>query len=217
MYLSSACMSLILATIFGFLSPDDKLLTKDIVGNRQVRLISAWTSNKRGQNLMAKFATVDERHPEEFQIEFPAHCHSPHETTLMKIVQSSVDWSEPNAADQPHMALVDVVFSIPADSKGYVTDYEKWWLVSIDRSDLNHNSFSAINQSQDDFTTLARLQQTSVTGNRISATVQDKVDLDNGIRNGADNAIDAVDNKTASHEPLPTEISKPRIVGLCIR
>ena len=108
------------------------VLTKDVTGNREVRLLAARVSQRRGQNLEAKFAVVGSAKTSEVVIRFPCHSHTTHETTLMKIVSSCVEWSEPKSRHEWHDAKISVIFSLPKDASGYVTNFEKWWLVSLD-------------------------------------------------------------------------------------
>ena len=107
------------------------LLTKDVVGNRKLQLLSASIDETRAQRLVAAFAIIDDPKADPVSISFPSHSHTPHETTLMNIIESSVDWSKPDDLHQPHRTTTSVVFSIPTDARGYVTDFKKWWLVSM--------------------------------------------------------------------------------------
>ncbi len=108
---------------------DGKVLTGQITGNRQLRLTGAQISPSRGQFLEATFVVVGSSNT--VGIRFPAHSHTPHETTLMNVVTGSVDWTAPADPYQWHKAKNDVIFSAPTNSAGYVTDFSRWFLVSL--------------------------------------------------------------------------------------
>ena len=107
----------------------EKVLTGRITGNRQLRLTGAQISLNRGQNLVATFVVVGSTNS--IGVCFPAHSHTPHETTLMTIVRSCVDWTTPADYHQWHKAKNGAVFSAPTNSVGYVTDFSRWFLVSL--------------------------------------------------------------------------------------
>lgn len=106
-------------------------LAKDIPGNREVQLLSAFIGETRGQNLIATFQAMGDRKAKQIKIRFPAHGFTPHEITLMNIIRSTVDWSEPKDPHKPHQATSAVIFSIPKDAERREYDFEDWWLVSI--------------------------------------------------------------------------------------
>jgi hypothetical protein len=114
---------------------EKRVLTKDITDNRKVQLVAAQISIRRGQNLMAKFVDLGSKTNQEFVVEFPAHSHTTHESTLMRIIMSCVDWEIPK--DNPytwHAATCEVTFSVPKEAGGYGADsghYDRWFLLSI--------------------------------------------------------------------------------------
>ena len=114
---------------------EEKVTTRQITGNYPVRLIAARTSDVRGQNLEARFVPLDKPDGPEIFVQFPAHSFTPHEVTLMAIIRSCVGRPKPNNAGDVHSwakASVPVTFSIPKDAQGYVTNFDKWWLVSLE-------------------------------------------------------------------------------------
>jgi hypothetical protein len=119
--------ALIVATAFA--SEDGKVLTNEITGNRQLRLTGAQISITRGQFLEATFIVVGSTNT--VGIRFPAHSYTPHETTLMTVVESCIDWTTPADPYQWHKARNEAVFSAPTNSAGYVTDFSRWFLVSL--------------------------------------------------------------------------------------
>jgi len=124
---------LMLATVAlaGAQEESARVLTDKIRDNHRVRLTAARVSQARGQNLEARFVDVKAPDAEPTWIRFPAHSFTPHETTLMNIVRSSVNWDEPESPYEWHKATLHAVFSIPEDASGYVTDYVKWWFVGF--------------------------------------------------------------------------------------
>jgi len=124
---------LVLATgvLAGAQEEPARVLTDKIKDNHQVRLTEARISQARGQSLEARFVDVKAPDAEPFWIRFPAHSFTPHETTLMNIVRSSVNWDAPESRYESHEATLHAVFSIPKIARGYVTDYTKWWFVGF--------------------------------------------------------------------------------------
>jgi hypothetical protein len=108
---------------------DAKILTKDISGNRKLLLTGAQVSITRAQFLEATFNVVGSTNT--VDVRFPAHSHTPHETTLMNVVTASVDWTTPADPHEWHKARSAAVFSAPTNSVGYVTDFSRWFLVSL--------------------------------------------------------------------------------------
>ncbi len=113
------------------MAEDERILTKDISDNRRVQLVAAQHSKSRGQNLVAKFIDLDSKGHEEFCINFPAHSHTPHETTLMNIIRSCVDWKKFDDTREWHKAVAEVVFSLPKDLKKYSEHFERWFMISM--------------------------------------------------------------------------------------
>ena len=120
-------LALIVATALA--GEDGKVLTGQITGNRRLQLTGAQISITRGQFLEATFVVVGSTNT--IDVRFPAHSHTPYETTLMNVVRGSVDWTTPTDPYQWHKAKSEVVFSAPTNSAGYVTDFSRWFLVSL--------------------------------------------------------------------------------------
>jgi hypothetical protein len=120
-------LALIVAAALG--GEDAKIFTKDISGNRKLLLTGAQISITRAQFLEATF--VEGGSTNTIDVRFPAHSHTPHETTLMNIIRSCVDWTTPADPHQWHKAKSEAVFSAPTNTVGYVTDFSKWFLVSL--------------------------------------------------------------------------------------
>ena len=113
-----------------------RLETKDLVENIKVRLVAVAISRTRGQNLVAKLIVLnpESRKNEEIIVRFPSHSHTPHETTLMNIIDSCTDWSLPESIYEWHRAKMNIVFSVPKDAGGYNGDsqyYDRWFVISI--------------------------------------------------------------------------------------
>lgn len=124
---AALALALTLAAALG--GEDAKILTKDITGNRKLLLTGAKISITRGQFLEASFSVVGSTNA--VDVRFPAHSHTPHETTLMNVVSASVDWTTPADPYQWHKANSEALFSAPTNSVGYVTDFSRWFLVSL--------------------------------------------------------------------------------------
>ena len=107
----------------------EKILTKDIADNREVRLVAASIARSRGQNLVASFVGVGDENGTVFRIRFPAHSHTTHETTLMNIIRSSVDWED--GTERWKKAKYITTFSIPKNVKNSVNDLTHWYFVSL--------------------------------------------------------------------------------------
>jgi hypothetical protein len=127
-YLFSIFVVAFFAPAIAPLQAAEPILTKDITDNVRVRLVAAKISETRGQNLMVQFVTLDDR-KKEIVVTFPGHSHTTHETTLMNAARSCVEWTDQQRDWQ--QAKLDAVFSIPKDTQGYVTDFTRWYLVSI--------------------------------------------------------------------------------------
>jgi hypothetical protein len=99
--------------------------------NRTARLAGVAISPARGRNYSAKFVEIAPNRGKQFSVTFPAHSFTTHEATLINLIQSSVVWGKDPA--QWHETQFDVVFSMPQDAEGYVTDYRRWYLSSLKR------------------------------------------------------------------------------------
>jgi hypothetical protein len=76
----------------------------------RVRLAAAKIGEKRGQNLVVQPLTLD-RDAKTLVFEFPAHSHTPHETTLMSVVRACVDLNKD--PHEWHLARGEAIFSVP--------------------------------------------------------------------------------------------------------
>ena len=108
---------------------DGEILTKDITGNRTVRLVGFRISQQRGQNLCATLVDTTRPNGTKFEVRFPSHSHTTQETTLMNIIYSSASFKK--NPYELHAPQFEVVFSIPRNAQGYVTDFTQWYIVSI--------------------------------------------------------------------------------------
>ena len=121
----------------------ERVLTGKVIGNRQVLLDAARISDRRGQNLEARFAVIERdnkdvgRGPHAlvkskvFTVTFPSHSHTTHETTLINIIMASVKWSDEKDRHEWHATNMKPMFSAPKEAEGWVKDYEKWWFVGL--------------------------------------------------------------------------------------
>src|SRR5262245_21639362 len=66
------------------------VLVRDLTDNVRVRLVGARYRETRGQNLIAKFETL-EKEPAIRVLTFPAHSFTTHEQTLRAIITGCVD------------------------------------------------------------------------------------------------------------------------------
>jgi hypothetical protein len=114
---------------------DEPLKETDLTDNVKVRLVAARRGETRTVPLIAKFVTLD-KEKREILVQFPSHASyvaTPHERTLMNLVEAGVGGCGPGSGPEWTKAEVQVVFSIP---KGGVDglnrkDYEKCYLVSL--------------------------------------------------------------------------------------
>ena len=137
----TVCVALIAIAVFLVRSPAQQPLdgtdthrvtVHDLSDNIRVRLVAAKISKTRGQYLeidLVRLGGADETG--RLVVRFPSHSHTPHVATLRAIVRSCVNWNEPRNAHESHQAATKVVFSIPKDTQWDHTDFEKWWLVSL--------------------------------------------------------------------------------------
>ena len=117
-------------------SPDHtdtrRVTLKDLSDNIRLRLVAAKISRTRGQYLMIELARISGvGETERIGVHFPSHSHTPHVATLRAIVNSCVKWNKPKDRHEWHQATKRAVFSAPNDSEWDLTDFEKWWLVSL--------------------------------------------------------------------------------------
>lgn len=104
----------------------------DLSDNIRVRLVAAKISKTRGQYLeidLVRLSGAGETG--RIVVNFQSHSNTPHVATLRAIVNSCVTWNEPQNTHEWHQARKRAVFSIPKDTQGSLTDFEKWWLVSL--------------------------------------------------------------------------------------
>jgi hypothetical protein len=116
-------------------APADPVRVNDLKDNVQVRLVAAKVSEGRGQELMAKFETLDEAR-KEILVGFPAHSFTTHEQTLMSIIWGCIDHPAPRVAGWRKVKDgVEAIFSVPKDGiHGYGArgeTYERCYLVSL--------------------------------------------------------------------------------------
>ncbi|OAI49937.1 hypothetical protein AYO44_18160 [Planctomycetaceae bacterium SCGC AG-212-F19] len=108
----------------------EPVLAKDLTDNVRVRVVAARIGETRGQNLMVRLVRVDDPQNEAV-VTFPSHSHTPHELTLMNFVRFATAWDRDKDAHEWQPMTADVVLSVPKDATGRVTDYSRWFLVSI--------------------------------------------------------------------------------------
>lgn len=113
-------------------------------GHRGVRLVGVRFNDGRQHDLLAKFAGVGPDHGKEIELGLEASIQSTddhttvdvtHTRTILNIIKSSVSRTPlPNArfdVTQWREPLFEVIFSIPKDAQGKVSDFSDWSLVSI--------------------------------------------------------------------------------------
>lgn len=107
------------------------VLANELKDNVRVRLVAARISDRRGQNLIAKFQT-NEKEPTTLVIHFPAHSFTTHEQTLRAVIRACVDWDNSDDGGWAP-AVVEADFSLPKDGRqpGAYSPLEKCCLVSL--------------------------------------------------------------------------------------
>ena len=109
-----------------------RVTLNDLSDNIRVRLVAAKISKTRGQYLIIELARISGAgETERIGVHFPSHSHTPHVATLRAIVNSCVKWNEPKDRHEWHQTMKRAVFSVPNDTEWDLTDFEKWWLVSL--------------------------------------------------------------------------------------
>jgi hypothetical protein len=112
--------------------PAAPLTEKDLPDNVKVRLVAACRSTNRTVQLIAKFVTAD-KEKREILVEFHTTVATPHERTLMNLVEACVGGCGPGAGPEWRPAEAEAVFSIPKEGATFRNrkDYDKCYLVSL--------------------------------------------------------------------------------------
>lgn len=93
-----------------------------------VELKDASTSEKRGQNLTARFVSIPDNR-KVFDVCFPSHSFTPKEREIISLIRKSIEWSKPDDVHEPHPAIAHPRFRIPETAGGYTTDFSQWIIV----------------------------------------------------------------------------------------
>src|SRR5947208_1288172 len=124
-------MITIALTLFGYTRPPvlaDEPLKPDLTNNVTVRLVAVRRSEARSNNLIAKFET-EGKDKREVVIHFPPNQATPHERTLIALVEACAGGREAAGGLKWKSAEVEAVFSIPkagiagSDRKEYAKCY----------------------------------------------------------------------------------------------
>jgi hypothetical protein len=102
-----------------------------VKGNVEVQLVAARTSDRRGQELIAKFETRDKARAEVL-VRFPAHSFTTHENTLMRLIAGCVERDPGAGGWRPVKGGVAAVFSVPAGGANDRDTLERCFLVSLE-------------------------------------------------------------------------------------
>jgi hypothetical protein len=105
------------------------LTSKVTTENIEVRLLAALVDETRGQFLHAKFVPL-KGEQKEFEIRFPGHSHTTHETTIMNVIYSCTAARQQLGKNWKDASL-EAVFSIPKDFRAQWNDFSHWYVVSI--------------------------------------------------------------------------------------
>src|SRR5262245_38333700 len=89
---------------------DEPLTERDLPDNVKVRLVAARRSESRTVHLIAKFVTMD-KEKREILVAFHTRVATPHERTLMNLVEAGVGGCGPGAGPDWRPAEVEAVFS----------------------------------------------------------------------------------------------------------
>jgi hypothetical protein len=114
--------------------PAALLTERDLPDNVQVRLVAARRSEERTVHLIAKFVTTD-KEKREILVVFHTTVATPHERTLMSLVEACVGGCGPGAGPAWRPAEAEAVFSIPKEGVTFHVrnrqGYDKCYLVSL--------------------------------------------------------------------------------------
>jgi hypothetical protein len=126
-----ATLGLLLSSCWQVLA-DESLTERQLPDNVKARLIAARRSPQRTVHLVAKFETMD-KDKREILVEFHSTVATPHERTLMNLVEACVGGCGPGAGPTWRQAEVEAVFSIPKEGVRYLDreGYVKCYLVSM--------------------------------------------------------------------------------------
>jgi hypothetical protein len=102
-----------------------------VKGNVEVRLLAARTSDRRGQELIAKFETRDKARAEVL-VRFPSHSFTTHESTLMGLIQGCVERDPGPGGWRSVKGGVEAVFSVPAGGANDRDTLERCFLVLLE-------------------------------------------------------------------------------------
>ncbi len=113
--------------------------------NRAVKLVGVRSSQSHRQDLLVKFAEIGASGEKEIELSLgdavrstpgEAIVNVSHGRTIRNIIHSSASWKPLPAPsfDVPawREPLFEVIFSIPKDAHGHVTDFTRWSLLSIE-------------------------------------------------------------------------------------
>lgn len=122
----------VLASGLGAALAAEPLTERELPDNVQARLVAARRSPERTVQLVAKFETLDKK-PREIVVEFHSTVATPHERTLMNLVEACVGGCGPGAGPEWRPTAAEAVFSIPKTGARYKESqaYEKCYLVSL--------------------------------------------------------------------------------------
>ena len=126
-------------SLFAFPSSADANTCKiagRIKGNVDVKLMDGHISSRRGQNLEISVKPLHTVDGAIRQIIFPSHSFSPAERTLMILVRYALGRTIAHAQPsgkllKPGRAQKHLVLSIPKTAKGYVTNFECWFVSEL--------------------------------------------------------------------------------------
>lgn len=109
-----------------------RVTLRDLDDNIRVRLVAAKISKTRGQYLIIELARISGAgETGRIVVSFKSRSNTPHVATLRAIVNTCVNWNEPQNRNEWHQATKRAVFSIPNLTEWDLVDFEKWWLVSL--------------------------------------------------------------------------------------
>lgn len=107
---------------------DAELETID-AANRTVKFVGAGYTRTRKHNLVARFVEVRPNQGSEIRLGFePSEAETTVQRSHASTISSIIFWSDPYKLHEPKF---EVIFSIPKDAQGMVSDFDRWFLVSI--------------------------------------------------------------------------------------
>ncbi|MCI0357034.1 MAG: hypothetical protein L0211_00930 [Planctomycetaceae bacterium] len=129
--------------------PKDAEVETIDAANRTVKLVGAGYTVTRKKNLVAKFVEVGPNQGSEIRLGFERSeaettVQRNHASTIENLVFCSVSWRHERRAPASeidfHGPQFEVIFSIPKDAPGRVSDFDRWYLVSIKLPEPNKES-----------------------------------------------------------------------------